>query len=97
MNTKVELPAMIDSETRLDSIILNENVITYHYTLVNLNKSQSQYLDFQSLNNNFKNRMCSTQLLRKALNEGGAFSTSYYGVDGEFFNSFSVSEKSCSR
>ncbi len=94
-NTKVTLPSMIDSETRLDSIILNEKVLVYNYTLVNVNQSNAGFLDFTALNNNFRNRICSTKILRIAINDGGEFSSNYYSSDGYSLNSFTVSKLNC--
>ena len=95
-DTKMSLPAIIDSHTRLDSILLNGNTLNYLYTLTDLGDIDVSESDFENFSKSIKSRFCTTPITRKALNENGIFILNYYNKNNNFIGTVTVKKGECS-
>ena len=95
-DTKMSLPAVIDSHTRLDSILLNGNTLNYLYTLTDLGDINVSKSDFENFSQSIKSRFCTTPITRKALYEDGVFILNYYNKNNNFIGTVTVNKNECS-
>ena len=95
-DTKMSLPAIIDSHTRLDSILLNGNTLNYLYTLTDLGDIDVSESDFENFSKSIKSRFCTTPITRKALDENGIFILNYYNKNNNFIGTVTVKKGECS-
>ena len=92
----MSLPAIIDSHTRLDSILLNGNTLNYLYTLTDLGDIDVSESDFENFSKSIKSRFCTTPITRKALDENGIFILNYYNKNNNFIGTVTVKKGECS-
>lgn len=94
-----ELPKMVDSETRLDSVYGEENTLGYKYTLVNTSLSE---IDANILSANIRTRIvnsvCTTPDMAIYVKNKATINYNYYDKDGLFIDLISVNtEIDCSK
>lgn len=80
-----DLPTMLDDETRLDSAVGGDNLITYHFTLVNYSSSD---IDSQLFHENvlpeIQSNICASPDVKKLLEKGLTLKHLYNGNDNRF-------------
>jgi len=92
----LELPQMIDTETRLDylSVIGLKTGIDYHYTLVNLSKSDLEIGDINDmLGENVKSFVCESPDMSYFIDNELIIKYSYYDKNNTFIESIVVDTK----
>jgi len=94
-DTKMSLPAMIDSQTRLDAITLNGNTLNYLYTLTYVSDVVVSESDFESFSKPIKSKYCTTPITRKALEENSVFSLNYYNNNNHFIGNVTIKKSEC--
>lgn len=95
-DTKMSLPAIIDSHTRLDSILLNGNTLNYLYTLTDLGDIDVSKSDFENFSQSIMSKFCTTPITKKALSEDGIFILNYYNKNNNFIGTVTVNKNECS-
>lgn len=92
------LPMMVDGETQLDTTIGTDNMIAYHYTLVNYDSSALDGDSFKSIliENGLVRKVCSTpETYDNFISKGVEMRYSYFGNDGKFVTGITVKPSMC--
>ncbi|AJR06069.1 hypothetical protein H744_1c1044 [Photobacterium gaetbulicola Gung47] len=91
-----KLPVMIDSETRLDSSWMLDNVYEYRYTLVNL---EAEEVDVDSFDHHMTaviaKASCNDEFVRNLFLNNIEVRFSYYGSNGNIVSSFVFDGSNC--
>jgi len=72
----------IEGETRVERVVGAGKVLTFTFTLVNLNSADANYDVGSRMLAGFKKEKCGTSLVKEALNRGGSINYRWVGKDG---------------
>ena len=90
------LPKQIDSETRLDTVLVKDGNIYYNYTLVNY---MVEDIDLEVLKARMSPKLidssCTTEETRKLLNEGRTVAYVYRDQESKPVHEFKIAQGSC--
>lgn len=91
------LPAMVDSETRLDSVEAEQDgdSIVYRYTLVNYRATDISAQTLLNLEQAVTQKHCKQRDISRMLERGISLSYQYLSKDGLQLRSFRISSKVC--
>jgi len=91
-----QLPAMVDSETRLDSLSAYKKTLYYKATLVNIRKSEFDYATVKKIKEpELINNLCTDNNTRTILNAGVNYVYSFYDKDGKKLIEFNIGKSMC--
>lgn len=88
------LPRLLDSETRLDSISINNKILLSKHTFPNYKSSDIDPMLLETgVKKNLKGQLCKTA--KQFLEHGYSYRYEYVGVQGLFVTGFSFSARDC--
>ena len=90
-----KLPMMVDSETRLDSMIVINKTICYYNTVVHYSASNEVAQKINAFGPKIVNRICTSKETQKWVKNGFTFSYAYYDNDGKQITVISVAPSQC--
>jgi hypothetical protein len=93
-----KLPMMVDSDTRLDSVMGVNRTLRYNYTLISHSSSDVTEQDIRNaFQQKIENRVCTSQESLTFIKNGVTLTYAYYGNEGKQISVISVSSSQCSK
>lgn len=95
-NINQQLPIMVDSETRLDTVLVQSKQMYYKYSLVKSSKDQIEKKEFDNAMKNVLSRNhCDNQETRKLLKLGIEYFYIYFDKNGALVSTINISQRDC--
>jgi len=92
----VNLPMMIDAETRLDATVGMNRIMRYNYTLINYSINEISAQDIQdSLTKKVTNYVCTTDGMKFFVNNNITVTYAYYSKEGKEITTIPVPSTKC--